>query len=172
MNNITIYNSVKDQMKTGDQLGFQNTSLISKLIIWRTGNDGPIQLSHWGGIIRMTEYEGLERRRFTLEALNIGFYPDCLTNYIKNYSGHIWWFPLKDEWNLKRQLLGERAMALIGTKYDYKSLFKQVLGSVSSDVNKLFCSEAWFIIMGMQGKAPNPTQMPSLGVYKEPVKLI
>jgi hypothetical protein len=172
MNDLSIYNAIKDQMKTGDQLGFQNISLISKLILWRTGKDGPIPFSHWGGIIRMKEYEGLERHRFTLEALSIGFYPDCLSHYIQNYSGHIWWFPLKDEWNPIRQELGEKAMNLIGTKYDYKSLLKQILGSVSSDAHRLFCSEAWFIIMGLSGKAPNPTQMPSLGVYKDPIKLI
>ncbi len=167
MNDLTTYYKVRDLMRTGDQLAFASAGLIGKIIMFRSG-----KYSHWGGIIRLQEYEGLERKRFTIEAIEHGFYPDILSNYIKNYKGHIWWYPLRDEWNPRRHALGERALALIGTPYDYKSLFKQAIARVSTDAKKLFCSEAWYYIMGFTGKAPYPSEMPNLGVFKEPVQLV
>lgn len=172
MNDTSKYESIKDDMKTGDGLGFANTSIISKLIIWKCHNCGPIPLSHWGGIIRLQEYEGLIRRRYTLEAESKGFILDSLSGYIKNYPGHIWWYPLKDELNCSRQEVGENALAMVGTGYDWLSIPKQLFMKVSTNSRKVFCSEAWQIIYGFKGKALNPTEMFKLGIFKDPIQLI
>jgi hypothetical protein len=185
MNDLTVYDSVKDQMKTGDGLGFANAGFISKAIMWKTDGDvdpkNPIKLSHFGGLIRAGEYEGLERRRFTIEAMSIGFYPDILSKYIKDYQGHIYWYPLKDEWDKYRAQIGSEILSMIGTKYDWLGVGKQLFGKVSADARRMFCSEAWEIgyqntapqlCVDMKGLALTPTGMWKLGVFKEPVKLI
>lgn len=172
MNDLSTYLAVRDAMRTGDGLGFANNSLIGKAIMWRTKGDGPIQHSHWGGIIRMSEYEGLERRRFTLEAMSVGFYPDLLSTYIVNYAGHIWWYPLKDEWDGMRQTIGEKALNLIGARYDWRDVGRQLLGRVSSDARRLFCSEAWQLIYGFKGEALTPTGMHKLGIFQAPVRIL
>jgi hypothetical protein len=171
-NDLTKYLAVRDSMKTGDGLGFANNSLIGRTIMWRTKKDGPIPHSHWGGLIRLSEFEGLPRRRFTLEAMSAGFYPDILSRAIVNYDGHIWWYPLLDGWDPWRQEIGEKALALIGTGYDWGGLFKQAFVRVSADARRLFCSEAWQIIYGFKGLGLNPTQMYTLGIFKPPVQLI
>ena len=172
MNDLSKYLAVRDAMRTGDGLGFANNSLIGRAIMWRTKGDGPIPLSHWGGIIRMSEYEGLERRRFTLEAMSIGFYPDILSTYIQRYDGHIWWYPLKEEWDPMRQAIGEKALALVGTRYDFGSLIKQAFARVSSNASRLFCSEAWQLIYGFKGQALTPTGMHALGIFQAPVRIL
>jgi len=167
MNNLDAYLAVREQMKTGDMLAWATPSLIGKLIMWRTG-----PYSHTSGIVRMKEYEGKPRRRFTIEAMEYGFYPSILSNEIQTYKGHIWWYALKDEYNDKRGAIGEKALSLIGIGYDYKSLFRNALGRVNSDARKLFCSEAWFLIYGFAGKAPTPSDMPKLGIFKDPVQIL
>jgi hypothetical protein len=185
MNNLIIYNAVKDKMKTGDGVGFVNTGFISKAIMWKTHKDvapnNPIQLSHFGGIIRAGKYEGKEERRFTIEAMNEGFYPDILSHVIKDYKGHIYWYPLQDEWDEHRDHLGAEILSMIGIGYDWLSIGKQLVGKVSADARKMFCSEAWQIgyqnvaqhlCNDQKGKALTPTGMWKLGVFKQPVKLI
>lgn len=171
-NDLSAYRKVRDCMRTGDGLGFASNSLIGKAIMWRTKGDGPIPHSHWGGIVRLQEYEGLERRRFTLEAMSIGFYPDILSAYIQHYDGRIWWYPLKDSWDCMRGTIGERAMALIGTRYDWLDVGRQMLGRVSSDARRLFCSEAWQLIYGFQGQGLTPTGMHRLGIFETPVRIL
>jgi hypothetical protein len=167
MNNLAQYLAIREEMKTGDMLAWASNSLIGRIIRWRSG-----PYSHTSGIIRLTEYEGLPKRRFTLEAMKYGFYPAILSNDLKNYAGRVWWYALKDEWNPKRQAIGEKALSLIGIGYDYKSLFRNALGRVNSDARKLFCSEAWFLIYGFAGKAPTPSDMPKLGIFKDPVQIL
>ena len=180
MNDLKVYNSIRDLMKTGDGLGFANTGLVSWAIKWKTNNDGPISLSHWGGIVRGGDYEGAECRRYTIEAMSIGFYPDILSNYIKDYPGHIYWYPLKDEWEPYRILIGAQILSMIGTGYDWLGVAKQLIAKSNASARRLFCSEAWQI--GLQNVAPHlcnpinkaltPTGMHKLGCYQEPIKLI
>ena len=184
-NDLTIYNSVKDLMRTGDGLGFANTGLISKAIMWKTNSDvnpvNPIQLSHFGCLVRAGLYEGKEQRRFTMEAMAPGFYPDILSKYIINYPGHIYWYPLKDEWEPYRDEIGVQILSMIGIPYDYFGVAKQLVMKVSESARKLWCSEAEEV--GLQNVAPQlcadvggvgltPTGMWKLGTFKEPTKLI
>jgi hypothetical protein len=167
MNNLDVYMSIREQMKTGDMLEWASNGIVGKIIRWRSG-----PYSHTSGIIRMSEYEGLERRRFAIEAAEKGLVLTVLSTDLKKYDGHCWWYPLKEDWNPMRQGIGEKALAAIGTPYDFQSLFKNALGHVSADAKRLFCSEAWYIFYGFKGKAPTPSEMPKLGIFKEPVQII
>ncbi|MEN6623392.1 MAG: hypothetical protein ABFD50_17830 [Smithella sp.] len=184
MNDLAKYYDIRDMMKTGDGLGFANTGLISNLIMWKTKGDANpinnIRLSHWGGLVRAGAYEGAECRRYTIEAMSIGFYPDILSDYIKDYPGHIYWYPLKDSWEPYRDKIGAQILSMIGVKYDWLGVTKQALLKVSANARRLFCSEAWQIGLQMTApqlcapidKALTPTGMWRLGCFKTPVKLI
>jgi hypothetical protein len=170
MNDLTVYHAVKDQMKTGDLLQWRSNGIIGDLICWKTG----YETSHSSLVLRLAEYEGLERRRFTTEALGGGPVLNLLSNRLERLDGTCWWYPLKDEWDPKRQVIGENALRYIGrgVHYDYKSIFAQIFESVSADAASLFCSEYCFISWGFTGPVPYPGALIELGITKEGVQLI
>ena len=161
-NDLTKYLSIRDQMKTGDLLEFRGHSLISRLIEGRTG-----EFSHSSLVLRMKEYEGQERRRFTMSAESGGVMLFPLSRYLEEYDGEVTWFPLKDEWDTKRTTIGENALFFSGVKYDFPSLCKQLIVKVSASARKLFCSELCFICWGFTGIAPNPSGLSKLDVYQK-----
>jgi len=167
-NDLSKYRAVQDRMKTGDLLQWRSNSLIGALIRWRTQSD----VNHSSLVIRLAEYEGLERRRYTTEALEHGTVLNLLSRRLEAFDGECWWLPLCDGWNDRRQVIGEKALALIGIPYDYGSIVLQIFGRVSMDARSLFCSEYCAIAYGLEGQAPTPADMPSLGIFKEPVKIL
>ena len=168
MNDLSKYEAVKDQMKTGDLLQWRSNSLIGSLIRWRTGSN----VNHSSLVMRFSEYQGLDRRRYTTEALEHGTVLNLLSRRLEAFDGECWWLTLKDEWNEKRQAIGESALSLIGIPYDYGSIFRQIFGKVSADARALFCSEYCFVCYGFDGKAPTPADMPGLGIFREAVKIL
>lgn len=163
-----IYQRYRPDMKTGDLLLWSTNSLLGAVIRYFS----KAAVNHASLVIRLQEYEGTERRRFTTEALEHGIILNLLSKRIAEYNGSVWWYPLKDEWNDRRTEIGEKAMSYIGTPYDYKSLFKNAFGKVSADARELFCSEYCFICYGMAGESPTPGDMPGLGIFKQPIKIM
>lgn len=168
MNDLTQYNEVKNSMKTGDLLQWASFSVIGWLIRWKTKSD----VNHSSLVIRLAEYEGLERRRFTHEALERGVILNLLSRRLDRFNGKVWWYPLKDEWDERRQRIGELALAWTGVPYDYKSIADQLISSVSAEATALFCSEMCFMAYGFTGKAPTPGEMSGLGIFKEKVQIL
>jgi len=169
MKDLTRYMAVRGQMKTGDLLQWKTNSIIGALIRWRTGAD----VNHSSLVIKFSEYEGADMRRYTTEALEHGTVLNYLSRRLYDHDGECWWYPLKDEWdNNRRTEIGERALELIGLPYDYGSIFKQIFGKVSAGARSLFCSEYCYLSYGMNGQAPTPADMPGLGIYKEGVKIL
>jgi hypothetical protein len=162
---MNIYEVVKDQLKTGDILQWHSKSIVGSLIRWRTDSDA----NHSSMIIRLAEYECLERRRFHTEAMGRGVYPNLLSNRLKGYRGKVWWLPLKDSWNPDRQKIGERLTECWGKKYDYKSLFWQAIGKVSIDTQQMFCSEVIDYALGFTGTAHNPGELEALGIHRDKI---
>lgn len=161
------YEQIKDRMKTGDLLQWRSNSLVGGLIRWRTGSI----FNHSSLVLRLQEYEGAEHRRYTTEALEHGTVLNFLSRRLEKYDGEVWWCPLKDEWESRRQEIGERALSLIGIPYDYKSLIKQIIGKVSAEATSLFCSEYCYLSYGLTGTAPTPADMLDLKIFKSPLKL-
>jgi hypothetical protein len=120
--------------------------------------------------MRFAEYEGHDARRFTTEALEHGIILNLLSKRLEEYDGEVYWYPLMEAWD--RTVIGERAMEYIGVPYDYGSLFKNAFGKVSADARELFCSEYCFICYGFSGKAPTPGDMPGLGIFMKPVRIL
>lgn len=163
MNDLSRYHQNRDKMQTGDLLQFSGNGIISKIIKLRTG-----KFSHSSLVMNFNEYG----RRMTMTAEPRGVYPVLLSEYLGEYNGRVWWYPLVDEWEVRRRGIGGRALDMSGIGYDYGSLFKQALLKVSANTRKLFCSELCFLAYGFDGKAPNPSEMPSLGIFKEPVRIL
>jgi hypothetical protein len=152
---VNIYDLVKGDMKTGDILYWRSNTLIGALIRARTGGKG----NHVSQIIRLPECEGQEQRRYHTEALERGVYPNLLSERLKAFSGSVWWLPLRDEWDMVRAEIAVRMAEMWGTPYDFPSLFWQIIGSVSTDAEQLFCSEFAWRALGYSGIAPNPKEL-------------
>lgn len=163
MGNLELYYQHRDQMKTGDLLQFSGEGLVSNIIKWKTGG----KWSHSSLIIRFTDYD----RLMTFTAEPRGFMPILLSRYLREYKGECWWFPLKDELEAGRLEVGKKALDMSGIEYDYASLFKQLLGSVSTNMNELFCSEACYLAYGYSGKAPNPNNILHIKLFKAGMRL-
>lgn len=174
---LELYEQYRDQMKTGDMIGWHGNSLIGAGIRLKTvpkgvPRDSPLSISHVSGVLRLKEYEGLARRVFINEALEHGTVLNLLSKRLTEFKGSVWWYPLKRSWDAERKAIGERALQYIGIKYDYKSIVEQIFGSVSVDVKKLFCSEYYYFSLGFSGKAPNPYELCLKDYYKEPVRIL
>lgn len=169
MNDLSKYNEVKHLIQTGDLLMWSSDGIVGKAIRWRTLSE----FSHASLAIRLAEYEGAEGRRFTTEALADGVVLNVLSARLANYDGRAWWYPLDEEkCRVKRSHVGECALSFIGTPYDYQSILRLCLRRVSTQMDKLFCSEYAAICYGLGGEAPTPADMPKLGIFKYPVRLI
>lgn len=169
MNDLSAYNAVKARIQTGDLLMWSSDSLIGKAIRWRTLSE----FSHASLAIRLADYEGAEGRRFTTEALADGVVLNILSTRLAHYEGRAWWYPLDEQkCGISRVQVGERALALIGTPYDYQSILRLCLRRVSTEINKLFCSEYAAICYGLEGEAPTPADMPKLGIFGDPVRIL
>jgi len=155
----------RDQMKTGDLLLWRSNSLLGSAI--RFFSKGTV--NHASILIRLSEYEGLERRVFTSEALEHGIVLNLMSKRMEEYDGDVWWYQLKPEWNTERTKIGERAFQYLGVAYDYGSLFKNAICRVSAEASKLFCSEYYYICLGQTGKAPTPQDLITYGWFKKPV---
>lgn len=165
---IGNYALLRDEMRTGDLLQWHSKSLIGKLIRWRTGS----KVNHSSLVLRFSEYDSDTPRRFTMEALEHGVVLNLLSRRLEAHDGEVWWYPLKSGISLlNRKIIGERALSMVGIPYDFSSIVKQIIGKVSTDARKLFCSEMCYMAYGYKGTAPNPGEMPSLGIFETPVKL-
>lgn len=162
-----LYEAVQDDMKTGDMLLWQSNGMIGNTIQWYTKSP----YSHASLIIRLAEYEGLERRRFTTESLRHGVVLNLLSRRLEHQQGHCWYFPLKDAWNDKRQLIGERALSYVGVPYDFKGVFRFLFGSVSADINALYCSELVAVAYGIDA-APSPVQLLDYGMHGSGIQIL
>jgi hypothetical protein len=167
--NLAIYELHKDEMKTGDLLEWSSPTIIGWGIRFVTGE----MVNHSSLLIRLREYEGLDRRRFTTEAVRHGTVLTRMRTKLEHHKGECYWYALKDEWNPKRQVIGEKALQYIGIPYDFGSIFKQLVARVGVDFRSLFCSEYCWLCYGMEGEAPYPGEITKkLDIFKPPVRLL
>ena len=128
-------------MSTGDMITFAGGGLISGIIRLATPR------SHIAPVVRLMDYEGVEKRRFCLEAGPYGISLMLLSERLKTYNGRAWWLPLRPEMEPIRRYMGLWAFKQLGVKYDYLGLFSNALGRVSEDARKFFCSEfGWMAV--------------------------
>lgn len=173
MNDLSKYRLLRPGMHTGDLLTYRTEGVISSLIhLWSPDN-------HAGLILDLPEYEGSEEcRKWTLEAVASGPRVAYLSRLLEKVHGEVYWHALRPEYNSARQAIGCFALEQAGvTKYDIPSLFKNIFGRVSADLNKLFCSEYVFLAWKHAGIvtgdiAPRPSELADLGVTYPPVLIV
>ncbi|MCG6551748.1 MAG: hypothetical protein L7F77_05425 [Candidatus Magnetominusculus sp. LBB02] len=178
------YEQYRPEFKFGDLLQWSGASLLSEGIKLKTENDRPeyekqhsINVNHSSLLIRFPLYEGPEDRVWTTEAVGSGTALHLLSVVIQNYSGKLWWYPLKDDVGTDdyRKEIGILAFKYIGIPYAYDLLIEQLVKSPILGTKRLFCSEYCQLCYKGEGEigriALNPNQMPTLGIFKEP-KLI
>lgn len=164
--NMDTYCNIRPYMKTGDLLLWKSHSILGAAIRYFSKSN----VNHASLVIPLSGQGAL--RIFTLEALEKGIVPNFLSHRLTKYDGEVYWYPLKDEWDSNRAVIEALAFKHIGVPYDYKSLFKQAFSRVSADVRHLFCSEYCYVCYGMEGQAPRPGDMPGLGIFKSPIKIL
>ena len=171
---LKMYLTCRHILRTGDCILWQSNSIVG----WLIRRFSKANVNHASLVISLSEYGNLIDRRFLLEALGPGIVLRLLSRRLMKFSGKVWWYPLKDEYNSHRNKIGEWALLQVGVEYDYKSLFKQMIGRVSADVKEFFCSEYCFIGwkksgISLKGKvAPRPGDIPKLGIFKKPIRIL
>lgn len=171
---ITPYLELRWQMQTGDALLWKGYGIGSWLI--RKLSKG--NFSHAGLVIAPDEFESEQNRRWTMEALAQGVVLRLLSRALVEYNGECWWYPLRDIYNTNRDAVGKYAMCQAGIGYDYDSLVKQAIFRVTPDARKQFCSEHCFLAWKHAGipilsrLAPRPGDIPFLGIFKKPVRIL
>jgi len=124
-------------MDTFDRLEWRSETALGWAIRFMTKD----YVNHTGAIIKFYEYD----RVFTIEALDYGIEMNKLSDRLKAQKGYCVWYPLKPEYREYRKTLGQKMLDWAYVKYDYFSLFKQILFRATADASKMFCSEFYFL---------------------------
>jgi uncharacterized protein YycO len=173
MSELKMYMTVRHVMKTGDCILWQSNSVVG----WLIRRFSRANVNHASLVISLSEYGNLVDRRFLLEALDAGIVLHLLSRRLMKFSGKVWWYSLQDKYDSHRDKIGEWALLQVGVKYDYKSLFRQMVGRVSACAKEFFCSEYCFIGwkesgIPLEGKAPRPGDIVKLGIFKKPIRIL
>jgi len=134
------YQSIRSQIKSGDVITWEGKGLVSWLIRrWS-------KRSHASMCLDLADDNG-DDRRYILEAWEGEFNMRLLSKRLERYPGKAFWHSLNPELDPYRKTIEYNSLSLLGTKYDYESLFANMLGHVSANAKKLFCSEAICLIL-------------------------
>jgi len=143
--NLDLYEQSRPFMATGDLLLWKTKSALGWLIRLFAGGD----VNHAGLVIWFQDYD--KERLYTLEALEHGVVLLPLSNRLTALRGECYWCGLRDEFFPFRMMIGYRALSYTGTKYDRFDVLKQIVGRVSTDAKRLFCSEYAVLSWHMAG---------------------
>lgn len=164
---FNTYKCWRPYLWTGDLLEWQSDSFIGHAIQYKTGKD----VNHTGIVLRFMSFD--KERVYTLEALGKGVYPNLVSRRLSNHKGKVFWLQLKPQYETYRPLIAKEALKYIGIKYDYGSLFKQLLSRVSVNADAFFCSELAYKAMEDAGLpinalyAPRPGDFHDLGIFRQ-----
>lgn len=171
---LDLYRLHQPALRTGDVLLYQGSGPLSWLIRRFTTH------SHAGLVIRLREFEGEQKRRYTLEALASGVRLNYLSRKLSGYGGRVYWLPLRARYDGDRHAVGAEAMKYLGVGYDFSSLFRNAAGRVAPGLRRLFCSEAvWAAAAGAglpvpsstMSRAPRPGDLLDWQIYDTAVRI-
>lgn len=188
MNNLTEYYKHRDQMGVGDGISFQGEGFISDAISFFTSQER----THWGNVGAWVTFNFTQDPRLPLYEADQGEYNiRSLSKKLMYYSGKAYWHPLRSEFDGYRDAMHRKMWDMVGIKYDYRSLFANILGRQPTDESELFCSEAGgvlaleipheellaladneYLAALIDGQALRPGGMALLNIWKDEVRLI
>jgi hypothetical protein len=175
-------------MKTGDCILWSSDTLLGKLIQWKSGS----MYNHVSMVIRFNEYD--VDRVYVIEALEHGIVLMPLSERLLKHKGTAFHFSLMnylDNIHL-RNCMAKHSLSSAGKDYDYKSLFLNIFGKVSTETSQYFCSEFWFDMLKkasyetdigsdellkihndlLKGMAPIPSDIPKICVVSNGTKIL
>jgi len=168
---MKLYRRNRDILQTGDFLQWSSDTALGWIIQKITKS----KWNHTGLIVRFEQYD--IERVFTLEALETGVTLNPLSTRIREHKGECAVFPLQDRFDLSRDRMGSYMLRCVGIRYDFFSLIKQAVSRVSTDVERLFCSEFAGLVANRSGipiplkPAPRPSDIPDFKVFDHPIYL-
>ena len=180
-NDLSLYYKVRPLIRSMDLFQWKSHSPLGLAIRWRTGGDRPgyevehgINVNHSSLAAVMREVESGDIRYYTTEALGSGIVPNYLSVRLEKFNGEVWWYPLKDEFNDERGEMARRSFNNKGIDYDYKAIVKKLIGlKTPLDKKNLYCNEACCVTYDAKVKdAHSPNWLPTLGMHKEPIKIL
>ncbi len=155
----STFKDIEHEIQPGDLLLWSSRTLVSWIIRKWTDSD----FSHASIALVLDNPEDGKRIVFTTEALAEGVVVSPLEARIKRYGGKCYWVPLADIPPEEERKFTRRALIMLGTDYDFGSLFSFLVGKVSMNARKFFCSEyARFIWQGTKTlgqEAPTPADL-------------
>jgi len=172
------YLELRDQIKPGDAFVEEGTGLIPKEIELLGGRWRGHGLSH--ALMAIKLQEDLVDHFFCIEALEDGLDLIKLSGEINNTiakSGHVWWIPLKDEFEWARPGLQSWALDHIAVGYDFKGLFGYNLPMITFNERRMFCSAVLYWdcvenkITERREKPWRPVDVANYGPYKEAIQI-
>jgi hypothetical protein len=178
LSGLELYDAVKSKMDTGDVIAWHTHSLVSSAIMAFTKGE----FSHVSGILRLRECE-VGDRRFHSEATPQGILPNLLSHRLDRFDGEVYWYPLKEEFGVVRNVMAQRMSELFGVGYDYATLTKMAVADTGVDEAKLICSEyvQLYLARGVEAlggvpdfmnKVLDPQEVVELTFYKERVRIL
>jgi len=122
-------------------------------------------------IVRFDKYKELLDRVFLVESLVTGAEMRLLSWRLEDAKGQAWIYQPAGLSGEMRNQVREQALMMTAraVRYDYAGLFKNILGRVSEDANRVFCSELVGILWeecGLKRKKGAPK-----GIAPRPVDL-
>jgi len=162
------YDTLRCDIHSGDLIEWRSNTVIGWLIRRFTGQD----VNHTSLALELDYFEILKNRRFILEALERGIEVNLLSRRMDKFHGHVYHVKLKSEYDSYRYHIAGWALDQLGIAYDYSSLFRQILGRVSLDAKRYFCSEyayAAYCAVGLLQPgthAPRPGEFGSFGIHE------
>lgn len=168
MDNYQCYLQHRPFMRDGDVLEWSSPTVIGKMIRMGTGKD----VNHTGAVINMVRYD----RVLTAEAVGRGFKLSRISQAIQHHD-HLFWLRLRPEYDHLRTDVAKTLLDLVDVRYDFGSVFKSAFGRVSSEVGRVFCSEAVEYalvktgIIKPQGYAAWPGDFENFGCFFPRIKI-
>jgi hypothetical protein len=138
VNKLNLYENYRFKIDSGDLIEFASSSVLGWAIRRFTSKD----VNHTSTVVKYIIQGDCIPRRYIFEALEYGYVANFLSSRLLKFKGKVYWLPLKKEYDTYRVYIAKIGHRFLGTPYDVGSLIRNIGGAVSSDVKKLFCSEA------------------------------
>lgn len=149
------YADAKQFIDTGDLFLFHAHSLLGVIIQLKSKF-----WTHIGIGIKFAQFEGEEKRRWLAEAVAGGPRLTYLSHKIETYNGVVGWAPLKGFTEDMRNIVGIKALELMGVaEYDYPELCGQLVHAGEVNPTAVICSEYYQVVHGIGGKVKRPDQL-------------
>jgi hypothetical protein len=174
---MSLYQSSRDAIQTGDLIEFRSDSLIGRAIRAVTRRE----VNHTALVIRPDDLFGIEDRVVLLEALEGGVAPNYLSQRLDRHRGQAYWLPVRIAGPETRRRIGRIAVDTFlfrKPRYDYRSLFFQLAFRVSLDAGRYFCSEwcQWVLtqadVLEYRDTAMRPGEFFDTGMFYNPVQIL